>query len=359
MRSLILGLSLTLAFACAAPRPAVDSSALASLVPQAETGFFCRYKLNPWYLPGGELRLGGGQAPFASFDASHRAGVELTMPFGPAAQGMEAVFTSGWVTFRGHYLPKKPFQVSALVPLQFGPVLSFEEGASVAWLGSDEAGRMLVEREAPEHYRPAASLRTTLRCEDTTLGRDFPHRPRAEAAEPRRLLLAAGVDIPVSATPGGAVEGHLRYEQDDWGREAELLEEGEERVRLRKALWPGSVEGWVARSQTAAPAEEGGMGGIFGAIGGLGMRGEGRGTPDHPRCAAEVALYLARDGALVKIGEIHKHAAVLAGEKLPGWTVISLPELDWLKLAPGASWALAHEELARCLPAASGSAKAR
>ena len=41
---------------------------------------------------------------------------------------------------------------------------------------------------------------------------------------------------------------------------------------------------------------------------------------------------------------------MVAGQRHSGWAEISLPELDWLVLAPGARWAAVDEELARCLP---------
>lgn len=349
MRLLLLGPILLLTAGCASTVP-VRPSPVPATRPAAN--FFCRYKLNPWYLPGGELRLAPGEAPFASFEQSGRAGVELTMPFGPASQGMHVVFTSGWVTFRAHYLPAKPFNVFTRAPLQFGSVLSFDPGAAVSWLGTDEAGRMLIEREPPHHYRPVAgSLRTSIACEDTTIGRVARDKAsQSETGDTRWLLLAPDVDIPVSATAGGPAEGHLRYGKDDYGREVQVLEEAPEHVRIRKTLWPGIVSGWIPRAHTAAKNEE--VADILGALGGLGYRiGEGRGTPDYPRCAEQVTLYLARDGALAVVGEIRKEAAVLAGERLPGWTTISLPELDWLRLAPGASWALLQEDVARCLPA--------
>lgn len=105
MRSPLFGSILLLTLGCVSTVPVRSGP-----VPPSAS-FFCRYKLNPWYLPDGELRLAPGQAPFASFERSRRAGVELSLPFDLASQGMDAVFTSGWVTVRAHYLPAEPFKV--------------------------------------------------------------------------------------------------------------------------------------------------------------------------------------------------------------------------------------------------------
>ena len=350
-RVLALGL---LGCACAGPQVAADRAAPAAAVGAEREVYVCRYKLNPYYLPEGELRVRGDLPPFATVESARAAGTELTLPWGPARQGLQAKFTSGWVTLRTHFLPRKGLQVVSHNPLAFGTVLAFEPGARLEWLDSTDDGKMLVEVRRPENYQPTMPLRARVRCEDTTIGvadRKKSEPEPADAGTPAVVELADRVDIPVSATPGGPPEGTLRFEKDDWRDEARVLGEERGQLKIRKGLWPAVVTGWVPRQHTRAIDEKDRVSNLFGAVGGLGLRGssEGSGKPAWPRCAQGVDLFLAVGGQLYPVGEVHKGAAVLEKERLSGWVTVKLPELEWVQLLPAASWALKPGALERCL----------
>ncbi len=312
--------------------------------PEPLDHYLCRYFLNPYYLGEGELRLAPGEPAFAKVSAAGAAGTELVLPFGEASQGAQAAFTSGWVTFHARYFGKKGVEVHVKKPLAFSPVLTWLPGEDVRWLGSDDDGRMRVDAQPPERFAPAQPLRAAVACEDTTLG--TPREASGSSDDKREEVELWGEGpVPVRSAPGGAIEGQLTLDKE-WNRADRIAEQGEW-VRIRLELYPGRLEGWVPKGRTRAAPKDDAVGGL-GLLGGL-MGGEGRGTPHYPRCAGEATLYLARTGEpLRKVGEVHKHAAVLPGESRAGWVEVRLPEDDWVKLEPGAAWAMPAEELARC-----------
>ena len=346
-----------LAAACASAPTVPDAPAgeAAPPAPRPEAKpkevYLCRYKLDRYVLPDGELRHQADALPFARIEENVTSNVELTLPHGPAAQGLKVGLGYRGVVVWGHFKPKKPFRVTSHVPLAFGPVLSFRAGASVDWVDGTPDGQLLAEAHAPTSFRPAGPLRTRLRCEDTTIGH-VARKPDAEGApdagQPPRVDLHEGVDIPVAAEPGGAVEGVLRFEKESWNSSAVVLEERGDALKVRWSSWPARVEGWVQRMHAGKPEELSNVFGGLRGVGGLGSR-EGRGDPPRVRCQKTVELHVARDGKLTRVGELRKGAAVERLATFDTFTQVGLPELSWVKLEPRASWAVVAGALEACL----------
>lgn len=64
--------------ACVGPQMIADRPAPVS--------FLCRYTLNPYYLPDGDLQLRGGGPAIATISNARAAGTTITLPFGAASQ---------------------------------------------------------------------------------------------------------------------------------------------------------------------------------------------------------------------------------------------------------------------------------
>ncbi len=349
-----------LAFAaCAGPQGA-GPAAPVERAPVVQESFFCRYEKNPFTLADGTLALTADGPAFARVKGARSVGVTLTVPWGSPALPLGAKFTSGWVTFRAKYRPHRGFGVYPLKPVPFG-VLTLGGWAHLDFLGTPDGERMLAAAEPPVGYRPASPLRAALRCEDTTIvarGVDLVDESDElpDGGVPPKVELPREADVPVSPAPGGPADGVLRFEKPsgafDLGRPilADELERRGDAVRVRKSLWPGVVTGWVPASAVKPFAPpDGGVSSVFG-LGGLvgNSLGEGGGKPAWPRCGTGVELFVARGGALERVGEIHSNAAVVEKVASARWTTVELPELKWIELESGAEWALASGGLELC-----------
>jgi hypothetical protein len=341
MRALAV-VSLLVVAGCAAPQVAPNAPSQV---------FLCRYQLNPYYLPPSELRGGPSDRLFARVKEAQAAGVDLTLPRGPALQGFRARMTSGWVTLRPHVFSDHPFTLAITKPLEATPVLSFEPGALAEWIGSDDDGAMRVELKSPKNFRSASTLQRALRCEDTTIG-----RPRAkteasatDAGELTQIVLPGGVEIPVSAAPDGPLEGTLNFREGALKVvvTADQLDAQGEWVKLRKRLGSAVVTGWVRKSDTR-PLEPM-VGGLIGNLAGGARRGDGVGKPDWGRCTTTAPLFVRLGREVMTIGEVHPQAAVVPGDVWEEFTTIELPELTWVQLVPSAQWMMKTAEISNCL----------
>lgn len=350
MRSPFLLLASTL-LACAGPRPSAAPTPAATTEP-----FVCRYSLNPMYLPPATLRLTRDGRPFAKMKTSGKAGVELTLPYGPAAQGARLTFTSGWVTMRVLAEPDEGVRLALQAPLALSPVLSLGRGAHVRWTGND-GERLVVTAERPEALQRREPFTTTVACEDTSiahLGLTWPKDAfdAEDAGTKTYLELPAGVAAPVSLVPGGPPVETVRFEK--YERRLRVLGEEGGAVRIRTWVGEGRLDGYVPRSVLVAPKEEGGLANVFG-MGGLGLSGrEGGGQKQHARCAAEVPLSLRLDGQVLPLGTLRKNAAWREVARGGGLVEIALPELGWLTLEPGAAFVVTEADAAACAVAPAG-----
>lgn len=334
----------------------VDTPGASPARPPPPERFVCRYTKNPTYLSGGTLSLAG--RPYATFEESETVGLELTIPPGQGLPPLPVRFTTGWVTFRSNYVPKDGLMVYPVEPLRQGVYTHARDGR-MRVLGTTDRGLVEVEPLLSDAFRPTAPLRAQLTCEQTRISPSYQSGSGDTESEPDggdkpEVELPHDTEVPVSEGPGGAPAGVLYFRSPTKAgvlREdlrATVLEARPEALRIRRSVWPGVVEGWVPRALTKAVAPPKfstifGNGGLLGGIVG------GRGKPSWPRCASEVDLYLARDGALERVGELHAKAAVLEKGQSAGWTEVELPELKWINLEPGVTWALKAGGLSRCL----------
>lgn len=335
--------ALVVVAACAAPR----SSFTAAVKPEP---FVCQYKLNPWYLAPATLQLAPGGRAFAKTKASPKAGAELTLPYGPAAQGARLTFTSGWVTMRVTYQPEGGVRLGLQAPTPLSQVVTLARGGHVTWTGHD-GERLVVTAPRPPGLEHGAPVTMTVACEDTSiasLGRTFPKdgfdEPDAGAA--RFLELPAGARAPVSLFAGGPAVETLVAEKDE--RMLRVLAEEPGWVRVRAAVGEARLDGWVPR-EVLKEKNLANVFGVSGLLGGLGTRGgEGGGRPNHARCAAEVPLSLRLDGQVAPLGTVRKNAAWRELTRADGWVEVALPELDWVTLEPGAAFVLSEQDAAAC-----------
>ncbi|MBL9038260.1 MAG: hypothetical protein JNG84_07100 [Archangium sp.] len=340
--------------ACAACAPMMVQT---SAGPTTETSFFCRYQKNPIGLSPGVLELSG--RPFGRFTVSPTVGLDLKVPLGPVTQPLGLNATTGWVTLRAQYRPTEGLRLHAVNPVTMG-VYSLGRYGAYRSVGQRE-NRFELEPEASRVFFPTRPLRVQLTCEETSLTVPNDKGNFDQAEEPvDQVEVAFDVDIPVSATPGGTPVGRLRFtpelvdtvssgppappEPDV--RLAAKLDERDGWVHIRADDWPGVVKGWVPqRFVKPHPPVDSGNGGIFG-IGGTSPKAE---KPTWPRCTNEVPLFIARGTSLERVGTVHPGAAVVQRGRLERWTEVDLPELAWLTLEPGVTWALAPDDLPRCL----------
>jgi hypothetical protein len=328
--------------ACVPPRSA-------SVPPAKKEPFVCQYSLNPWYLSPATLRLPNGGRPFAKTKASGKAGVELTLPYGPATQGARLTFTSGWVTMRVNYQPDEGVRLALQSPLPLSQVATLPRGGRVRWTGQ-EGARLVVTAPRPERLEGGVPLTTTVACEDTsiaTLSHSFPKDEfdAPDAGAPRYRELPANTRVPVSVFAGGPTLETLAPEVHS--RSVRLLAEEGNWARVRVWVDEARVDGWVPRA-LLTELEPGGVSNVFG---GLGLRPSGReggGRPNHERCAAEVPLSLRLDGQVSPLGTLRKNAAYREVARGQGWVEVALPELQWVTLEPGAAFVLAEKDAAAC-----------
>lgn len=326
---------------CAAPQPAAPPR------PAGEP-FICRYSLNPWYLGAAELRLAPTERPFAKTKPSPKAGVELTLPYGPATQGARLTFTSGWVTMRVNYQPKDGLPLSVQAPVPLSEVATLGRGGRVRWVGS--AGERLVVRlTRPQGLEGPRHVETTLACEDTSIAwlkLSFPGDAAStpDAGAERWLDVPKGVAVPVSLVPGGPAAETLRFEEDD--RLVRVMGEAGDAVRVRVGFGDVRVEGYVPR-KALVERDTANVFGAGGLLGGL-MGREGGGQRQHARCAAEVPLLLRLDGVTRPLGTLRKNAAWREVGRVGGEVEVALPELDWVALEPGAAFVVSAASAAAC-----------
>jgi hypothetical protein len=309
----------------------------------------CRYFLNPYFLPNGSLRFGPGEPVFADVKNATEAGTEIIVPYGPADQGARVSFTSGWITFHGIYAPEAGVEVKLLKPLRMSPVLTWNPGGLVVWLGSDEQKRMRVAAKPPDRFEPQEPLRASVECADTTIG--FPRsadESGAESATPVELIGEAPVSV--SATPGGRQEGILTLEKDE-SLDAERIDAKDNWVRIKVDLYPGTLDGWVAKERVRPPkkSDANNIFGMGGLVGGLAGSGKGRGTPRYTRCTQPADLHVFIEGQPPrKVGELRKYAAVVVGAHRTGFVEVTLPEDDWVHLEPNFHWVILDSDLIQC-----------
>lgn len=341
---LCLALALT---ACARPRP-TPAKETPQAEPSADDVYFCRYEGKRSALANGALSIGARDTPFAHVIDAQPAPLTLTVPWGSPLKATRLDLTAQGVSLsRISYAPDRPLAVHATRPLPLG-VVELNRHAKVEFLGTTEDRRMLAEALLPGEYRSIKPMRLKLRCDETSLvlgTQDHPNIPSdfSDGGVSERITLELGQDIPVSATAGGAPEGILRIEASRaqrWQPVTVIGEQGDS-VHIERQFRTGVVRGWVPRSALVRRSEP---------------KPE---APQPPRplaastatgCNLAAPLYVARDGQQHRVGALTAAASFEVVKTAPGWVEVALPELQWIRLEPGSSWAVAADDFKPCKP---------